>query len=76
MLVHSEISTDKIDAYRDTHYHLSLEGDVVALKIGIRSVALLRLYGAMGQSRGVRPCGYSLSLHGVARHWRSSPPRA
>jgi hypothetical protein len=52
-LAQSEIASDKIDAYRATHYRVGHGEHAITLKIDTRSEALLRLYETSGQACGV-----------------------
>jgi hypothetical protein len=53
LLTHSEIASDKIDAYQATHYRVGYGENAFSLRIGTRSEALLRLYEATKQTCGV-----------------------
>lgn len=52
-MAQSEIESDKIDAYRATHYRVGQGEHAFTLKIDTRSEALLRLYETSGQACGV-----------------------
>ena len=52
LLTHSEIASDKIDAYQATHYRVGYGENAFSLRIGTRSEALLRLYEATKQACG------------------------
>jgi hypothetical protein len=50
LLTHSEIASEKIDAYQATHYRVGSGKNAFLLRIGTRSDALLRLYEATKQT--------------------------
>ena len=49
----TEIGSEKIDAYRATHYRVGEGDNAFSLRIDTRSEPLRRLYGATGEACGI-----------------------
>ncbi len=58
-MVHSEISTEKIEAYLETEYRFGEGIDAVTLRIDWRSEELARLYASSGAACGVFVTAYN-----------------